>query len=242
MPDSLGACELTWQERAAIDVGEARREHEGYRRALREAGLEVIAIDADEAFPDCPFVEDLLVDAGTGPRVLCRPGAASRRGEAAGVEAALAARDGDGVPLARMPDSMTLDGGDVLRFRDVLYVGRSTRTDEAARRWLAEVTGLPVVGVGLHGVLHLKTGVVALDDDTLLAAPGAVDLDAFGAPRVVLHPACNARRLPDRVLVEPAALAAVRDAGFDAVPVPIGEFSKAEAGLTCLSVLLHPRP
>lgn len=142
-----------------------------------------------------------------------------------------------------MPSDLTLDGGDVLLFRDTLYVGRSTRTSEDALAWLTRTTGRDVVGVELHGVLHLKTGVTALNDDTLLVAPGAVDLSPFGGDVTVLeHPACNAVRLPDRLLVDPDVAPHLRERGFDVVPVAIPELARAEAGLTCLSVLLHPRP
>jgi dimethylargininase len=99
-----------------------------------------------------------------------------------------------------------------------------------------------VVGVGLDAVLHLKTGVVALDDDTLLAAPGAVEIAAFGAGVTVIeHPACNAVRLPDRLLVDPAVEPLLRDRGYPAHAVGIPQLAKAEAGLSCLSVLLRTR-
>jgi dimethylargininase len=148
----------------------------------------------------------------------------------------------DQIPLVEMPPELTLDGGDVLAFRDTLFVGRSTRTSEAARSWLARVTGRRVVGVDLHGVLHLKTGIVALDDDTLLTAPGAVDLDPFGAGITVIeHPACNAVRLPDRLLVDPSVQVLLQDRGYRTAAVAIPQLARAEAGLTCLSVLLRTR-
>lgn len=239
VPASVVGCQLTWQDRDPIDVAGARAEHAAYRRAFTDAGVDLVVIEADESTPDCPFVEDLLLDLGDGVRVLCRPGAPSRRPEGVAVAAALRSLD-DGIEPVLMPAPLTLDGGDVLVFRDRLYVGRSTRTSEAARRWLADTTGREVVAVDLRGVLHLKTGIVALDDDTLLAAPGAVDLAPFGAgPTVLEHPACNAVRLPDRLLVDPAVAPLLRARGFAVVGVAIPELAKAEAGLTCLSVLLH---
>ncbi|MCP4871523.1 MAG: dimethylargininase [Proteobacteria bacterium] len=241
MPVSLVDCQLTWQERAPIDVASARAEHRAYRQALADAGLEVIVIAADEDTPDCPFVEDLLLDLGDGPRILCRPGAAARQPEQLAVAQAVRALD-DGVELVPMPSDLTLDGGDVLLFRDRLYVGRSTRSTEDAMHWLARTTGRSVVGVELHDVLHLKTGVTALDDDTLLAAPGAVDLTPFGPDVTVLeHPACNAVRLPDRLLADPEAALGLRERGFEVTSLAIPELARAEAGLTCLSVLLHNR-
>ncbi len=230
----MADCELTFVERRSIDVRRARHQHAAYRRALEAAGLELLVLEADDRFADCPFVEDIALDLGDGLRILCNPGAPSRRGERDAVRAAL---EGLG-PLVEMPESLMLDGGDVLAIRDRLYVGRSTRTDDAALRWLAETTGKPVIGVELRGVLHLKTGVTALDDDTLLASGGAVDLSAFDGFEVLFAAEPNVLRLPDRLLVQPECAALLRARGYPIDVVDISELAKAEAGLTCLSVVL----
>ncbi len=44
-----------------IDVARARGEHHSYCRALRDLGLSLIEIDADDRYPDCCFVEDTAV-------------------------------------------------------------------------------------------------------------------------------------------------------------------------------------
>ena len=44
-----------------IDVARARRQHEGYARALSRAGVEVMTLDADARAPDCCFIEDCAV-------------------------------------------------------------------------------------------------------------------------------------------------------------------------------------
>ena len=64
-----------------VDTEEARREHEVYVRVLRETlGLRVVQLPADEALPDCVFVEDAAVVCGD-TALLTRPGAHSRRNE-----------------------------------------------------------------------------------------------------------------------------------------------------------------
>ena len=45
----------------AINLEEAKREHEDYCKALRSLGLDVIELAADEVFPESPFVEDTAV-------------------------------------------------------------------------------------------------------------------------------------------------------------------------------------
>lgn len=238
VPDSLDRCQLTWQERSEIDVDLARRQHAAYVAALRAGGLRVQVLPADEAHPDCPFVEDVLIDVG-GVRVLCSPGASSRRGERAAVAEA--------VPDAIvMPDHLRLDGGDVLQVGGRLFVGLSSRTDRAALAWLERTLGCSIEALPVPAALHLKTVLSALDDRTLLAAPGAphpAGLDVLAVPPGEA-PAANALRLPDGSLVAQAGfdrtLALVRDRGFVVRAVALGEFAKAEAGPTCLSVLTQP--
>lgn len=235
VPDSLVRCQLTWQERAPIDVAVARAQHAAYVAALRAGGLTVRILPADEAQPDCPFVEDVLIDVG-GVRVLCAPGASARRGE----RSALAAAVPDAIP---MPEHLRLDGGDVLHVGGRVFVGLSSRTDRAAVAWLERTLGRSIEALVVPAALHLKTVLSALDDRTLLAAPGAPWPSGFDLVEVspTDAPAANMLRLPDGSLIAPSAhpraMALVRSRGFSVRAVPLGEFAKAEAGPTCLSVL-----
>ncbi len=105
---------------------------------------------------------------------------------------------------------------------------------------------MEVVPVEVGDVLHLKSAVTALDGESVLLAPGLVEEAPFASLRAVRVPpeewsAANALRLPDRVLVaagHPRALALIEEAGFATVPIDIDQFQRADAGLTCLSVLL----
>ena len=245
LPASLADCELTCIERLPIDGEAARAEQAALRRALEEAGIAVIELPADEACPDCAFVEDLVVVLDER-RILTNPGAPSRRPERAAVADLL----GTLGPWTSLPEGLRLDGGDVLQIADRIFVGRSSRSDPAAARWLGEQAGRPVVPVELRGVLHLKTGATALDDRTILAAPGAVDEAAFEGLEILHTPpgearAANVLRLPDRLLADagaPGTLALLRDRGHQVVPLPIDHIARAEAGLTCLCVLLPGSP
>jgi dimethylargininase len=234
VPASIGACQLTWQQRRPIDPAAARREHAACRAALEEAGYELIVLAADEACPDCCFVEDVVLDLGDGLRILTTPGAASRRAEVPPVRRAVEALG----PLRSLPAGLSLDGGDVLQAGGRVFVGRSTRTDDGAIEWLAGVSPRPVVPVALRGVLHLKTGVTALDDSTLIVAPGAVDLEAMPGFEIVEHPQPNVLRLADRLVASPETAPLLRSLGHDVVEVAMPELARAEAGLTCMSVLL----
>ncbi|CAB1437514.1 unnamed protein product [Pleuronectes platessa] len=67
---------------AEVDLAGARREHDAYVEVLRtRLRLDVVELPADEAMPDCVFVEDAAVVCGD-TALITRPGAESRRTEA----------------------------------------------------------------------------------------------------------------------------------------------------------------
>jgi len=225
----------------------ARRQQDGYRGRLQAGGFAVVTLAADEAHPDCAFVEDTAVVLG-GAALVTRLGHPSRRGEERPVGEALAARR---VSVVAMESPATLDGGDVLQVGERLFVGESERSNPAGRAALQEFAagrGCRVVSVRLHGVLHLKSAATALDDVTVLAYPAAVDAGPFRGLRVVPvggddPEAANVVRLPDgRILVAahlPQSSAAVAAAGFTPVACDVSEFARADGGLTCLSIRLR---
>lgn len=67
-----------------VDLAGAQQEHRAYVEVLRGGlGLDVVELPADEAYPDCVFVEDAAVVCGD-TALITRPGAESRRGEVGG--------------------------------------------------------------------------------------------------------------------------------------------------------------
>src|SRR5262245_27318618 len=107
-----------------IDVALARVQHQAYGAALAACGVAIETLAADEACPDCCFIEDAAVV--VGDRVLItRPGASTRRAETGAVAAALA----HWLEVIEMKPPATLDGGDCMRVGDTLYVGRSARSN-----------------------------------------------------------------------------------------------------------------
>jgi dimethylargininase len=152
--------------------------------------------------------------------------------------------------LVRIEAPATLEGGDVLRVGRTLYVGRSVRTDDAGIAALAAhavPAGYRVVPVPVRECLHLKTACTALDAGTLLANPAWVDPAAFAGMRVVeVDPrepfGANTLGLGGRICVSasnPRTAARIGALGFPVIAIDIGELEKAEAGLTCLSVLIE---
>lgn len=227
-----------------IDAARARAQHAGYVEALRRAGAEIVALPADDATPDCCFVEDTAVIAG-GIALLARPGAPSRQAEPAAVRAALAAR----LPVAEMTAPATLDGGDCLRLGRRLYIGRSARTGAAGAARAREVfgpAGIEVIEVPVEGALHLKSVCSPLGDDTVLVAEGALPPGTFHGARELVVPAAEAPAANVVTIGRVALVAAgfpsiariVAAAGFEPVAVDTSEMRKADGALTCLSILV----
>ncbi len=214
-----------------------------YCQILRSHGLEVIELDVNRDYPDSVFVEDTAVVVDE-VAVLARPGAESRRGEVAGIEAELARYRS----IARIQPPATLDGGDVLIVGKKVFVGLSTRTDHAGAEALRNILtplGYRVTVVPVHGTLHLKSAVTAVDKATLLANPLWLDTAPFANFRIVPvaenEPwAANALRLDDTVYLArgfPTTAAALSKLGYDVKTIDISELQKAEAGLTCSSLI-----
>ncbi len=228
-----------------IDVALARAQHAAYRDALVACGATVETIAADEACPDCCFVEDTAVIAA-GLALITRPGAPSRRPETAPVAAALARR----VAIVELAAPATLDGGDCMRVGRAIYVGRSARTNAAGIAGLAAAfapRGFAIVPVDLPPeILHLKCVCAPLDDARILLARDTLPAALFAGLDIVWVPsderyAANAVAIGAHAIVaeaHPRTCDALAAAGFTVHPVPCSEVRKADGSLTCQSLLL----
>lgn len=240
-------CELTHLDRQSISPERAAAQHRAYEQALERAGMEVVRLPDLPTHADGVFVEDTAVILGDHA-IITRPGAPSRRPEADSTAAALSNR----FEVHRMTRGR-LDGGDVLTIGRKIYVGQSRRTDCAGIVNLAGLAGrlgYEVIEVPHDKCLHLKTGATYAGHDdagreVVLLNPdwidGQVFEDVFLLPS---HPAeafgANVLKAGER-LIYPAAYPRtaerLRALGFEVDEVDIGELEKAEAGLTCMSLL-----
>lgn len=245
---------VTHIEREAIDVGLALDQWEAYVGTLRAHGWETVEVDPADDCPDAVFVEDTVV-MYRNVALITRPVAPSRRGETFGVEEAVA---GLGCSVHWIWEPATLEGGDVLKVDDTLYVGRGGRTNAAGVQQLRaafEPLGARVVAVPLSEVLHLKSAVTALPDGTVIGhlpaadRPGVTSAAAPVQPLMSLFP----RFLPvpeasgghvvllggGKLLMAasaPKTAELLADLGHEPVLVDISEFEKLEGCVTCLSV------
>ncbi|MEW2544509.1 dimethylargininase [Streptomyces sp. NPDC047002] len=235
---------VTHLERTPVDAVLALRQWEGYVGALADHGWETIEVAPADDCPDGVFVEDTVV-MFRNVALITRPGAASRRPETAAVEEELA-RLGCSVNWVWEPG--TLDGGDVLKVGDTVYVGQGGRTNAtgvAQLRAAFEPLGARVVAVPVSRVLHLKSAVTALPDGTVLGHPPLVDVPTL-FPRFLPVPEPSGAHVVvlggGRLLMAasaPKTAELLAGLGYEPVLVEIGEFEKLEGCVTCLSVRLR---
>ncbi len=242
---ALGDCQLSYVSREAINVVRASAQHRAYRHALKTLGCRLLSLPAEPELPDAVFVEDVAIVLDE-VAVLTRPGALSRRAEVASVADVLRPYR----PLLAIEAPGTLDGGDVLRLGRTLYVGESARSNAAGIAQLRELLaghGYAVLGVPIHGCLHLKSAVTQLADDTVLLQPAWVDRERFAGFRVIeVDPAephaANVLRIGDALLM-PASFPRTRErliaAGFKVIAVDVSELQKAEGAVTCCNLVFR---
>jgi dimethylargininase len=188
--------------------------------------------------------EDTAVVTGAHA-VLTTPGAPSRRAETREVLPALARH----CHVHEMQGDARLDGGDVLRVDDLLFIGLSRRTNQAGAEFLSRVAakdGLRTTTVPLASGLHLKSVCSVVDASTIVCAPSldahiadGLRSSACALVQVPEEPGANVLGLADAVVVSAAApltAALLRSCGKRVIELEVSEIHKADGALTCLSV------
>jgi dimethylargininase len=241
---SLAACELSFLERAPIDVERAREQHAHYAAELTALGCSIEWLAPLPANADAVFVEDTAVVLPE-VAVITRPGVASRRGEVESVAASLASHR----PLRRIAAPGSLEGGDVVRIGRKLYIGASRRSNAAGIEQLRVALapfGYRVASVALRDCLHLKSACTFIPPDILLVNPAWVDPKVFDVRTVVEVDegeafAANTLSVQGVTLVSaafPRTEQRLREAGVTTRALDVSELQKAEAALTCMSLML----
>lgn len=238
-------CELTHIDRTPIDVHVAESQHHGYIQAIKKLGYAVLELPAEKDLPDSVFVEDTAIIL---PEValITRPGADSRKPETESIAEVL--RRYRELVVIEAPGS--LDGGDVLVLGRNIYVGLSTRSNQAAIDQMNQLLGkygYHTQGVEMHDCLHLKTAVTRVDDKTLLINRRWVDVENFeGFDLIDVDESepFGANCLPlGEAIIFPVAFpktgARLQAHGYELEPVVVDELAKAEGAVTCCSLILE---
>jgi dimethylargininase len=242
---SLNDCELSFHARQAIDIDKAAAQHRAYQHCLAELGARVISLPPEPALPDAVFVEDAAVVLDE-LAVITRPGAASRRAETRSIAEALSPYR----PLHILTEPATLDGGDVMQIGRTIFVGRSQRTNSAGIEQLRDAVqphGYEVEAIEMRGCLHLKSACSFIGRKTVLANRAFVAPDPLRSFELLdvseeEPDAANALLLKDVVILPssfPRTRALVEGRGFNVRALDVSELQKAEAGVTCCSLIFN---
>ena len=238
------SCLTSIQPRPSIDLALAQEQHARYRDWLASHGARVIHLDVNQGQPDGVFVEDTAVI--TPELAVITPmGAPERAAEPRAIAQELARHK----PVFEIHPPAKLEGGDVLRVGKRIWVGLTQRSDKPGIAALQEALGdwgYEVRGVPLKGCLHLKSAVTALDQERLVLNPEMVDPVHFeGLQWTPVHPgepfAGNVLSLKGSILANaayPHTAQKLRDMGYEVGTLEISEFMKADAALTCPSLIL----
>ncbi len=242
---AITQCELTHLERQPIDYALACKQHSAYQAALEDLGCKVDRLISRPDMPDSVFIEDTAIVLDE-IAIITRPGADSRKRETASVARALEAYR----RLCFIETPGTVDGGDVLCIGKTLYVGLSSRSNQAAieqmQGFLAPY-GYTVKGVTVTGCLHLKSAVAQAAQDTLLINRNWVDPAVFGDMKLIdVDPAepyaANVIFLSSGLLY-PTSFPRTREKlaalGARIKAVDVSELQKAEGAVTCCSLIFN---
>ena len=223
----------------------AVKQHDAYIEALKSCGVTVTELPALEEYPDACFVEDVAV-VTRKCAIITNPGAPSRNGEKAHIVETIRKFYSDD-QIAYIQSPGTLEGGDVMMVGDHFYVGRSARTNEEGIRQFIEILesyGLTGSEVTLEKVLHLKTGVNYLENNTYLVSGEFIEKEEFKNGNLIVIPddeayAANCIWVNNKVIVPtgfPKVAEAVRNAGYEVILTDTSEYRKLDGGLSCLSL------
>ena len=239
-------CLLTHLTRQCIDTDKAINQHRAYEECLRDVGIHVVSLPVEPDMPDSVFIEDpaIVLDEIA---LIGRMGAMRRRVEAKELTKVLSAIR----PLKFMDPPATLEGGDRVRIGRTLFVGISSRTNESGVEQLRSILApfdYAVKPVKVTGCLHLTTGCSYLGNHTVLMNPEWIDASVFDDYNILRTPpeepwGANTIVIGDGVLLLSASFprtrALLEQRGFDVRVTNISELEKAEAGLSCMSLVFE---
>jgi dimethylargininase len=222
------------------------QQHNAYLQALKHCGLSLTLLDADLNHPDSTFVEDVAV---LTPHcaILTNPGADSRKGEVTAIQPALQKFYSK---FRNISAPGTLDGGDICEAGQHFFIGISERTNEAGASQLAAFladegyTSSNISIIGVPGILHLKSGIAYIGDNTLVLINALADRPEFKSYRIIRVDdaeayAANCVRINDYVIMPsgyPKLQAALEAFDYKPLPLDMSEYRKMDGGVSCLSL------
>lgn len=233
---------ITTSNQGRPDYETALQQHDAYCETLLKCGLELLMLEPDPRFPDCPFVEDTAVVTEKFALIM-RPGDSKRRGEEVEIKEVLSHFR----KLEIVESPGTADGGDILRINDHFYIGLSERTNEAGAHQIESIMlkyGYTTSTIIVENELHLKSVVNYLGNNNIVINDGFTGVKEFeGLNKIIISEnekyAANCLLVNDFLLIPrgfPSAKENIQALDYRIVELDMTEFRKMDGGLTCLSL------
>ena len=233
---------ITASNLGRTDYETALRQHDAYCETLVKCGLELLMLEPDPRFPDCPFVEDTAVVTEKFALIM-RPGHSKRRGEEDEIKEVLSRCK----KLEIVESPGTADGGDILRVNDHFYIGLSERTNEEGAHQIESIMskyGHTTSTITVENELHLKSAVNYLGNNNIVIQDAFMGLEEFeGLNKIIISEnekyAANCLLVNDFLLMPrgfPSAKENIRALDYRIIELNMTEFRKMDGGLTCLSI------
>jgi dimethylargininase len=241
VPTSYAHCVRTNVER--IDVALARRQHVEYCRILQKLGLTLIWVGVDNSLSDSCFVEDTAV-IFREKAVICNMKIKSRAEEVVGVANVLQKLK----EIHHIEPPASIDGGDVLKIEDKVFVGLTTRTNMEAIHQLSKIlenSSEEIIPVKVHSTLHLKSACTYLGNDCVIVSRGHFDTHILQDYKKIVVPrgeeyAADCLGINETILMAkgyPKTKKLIEKEGFLVKELEVSEFRKGDGALTCLSII-----
>jgi len=234
---------LTTANLGIPDYEKALVQHHLYCKALEKCGLDVLALESEEGYPDSTFVEDVAL---LTPHcaIIMNPGAPSRKGEIEKIKPVVS-RFYSSIEEIKEPG--TVEAGDIMMAGDHYFVGLSARTNRNGANQVIKILnkyGMSGTKIKLENVLHLKTGLAYIENNNLmicgefLANP---EFDIFNKIEVPENEsyAANCIWVNGTVIIPsgfPVTKKRISDLGYSVIDLDMTEFQKSDGGLSCLSL------
>lgn len=241
VPSSYNHCVRSNTER--IDVELAMRQHDEYCKALQRLGLKLIWIERNDSLSDSCFVEDTALVLAE-KAIICNMSVASRAPEVAGVVKVLRKLK----QIYHIKPPATIDGGDILKAEDKVFVGLSARTNMEAANQLKQIledTNLQIIPTEVHNVLHLKSACTYLGGNHVILSEGNFDTSILSGLTKITVPkgdeyAADCLAVNETVLMSkgcPRTRRLIETESLRTEELDVSEFRKGDGALTCLSII-----
>lgn len=223
----------------------ALKQHDAYISALKECGVKVTVLEADENFPDSCFVEDTAV-LTSKCAIISNPGANTRTKEVETMIPVIKSfYNEDQIDYIKSPG--TLEGGDIMMVGNHFYIGLSNRTNQEGAEQLISILekyGHTGSIVTLEKVLHLKTGINYIENNIMLVSGEFIEKPDFKTFEKIIIPeeeayGANCIWVNNKVIIPsgyPTVKKGIMEKGYEIIEVDTSEYRKIDGGLSCLSL------